>query len=828
MQIENQKTLLLVEDESVIAMAAIKKLQKLGYTVIHAMSGDEALSIVLNKKNKVDLVLMDIDLGEAMDGTETALRILSHIDLPIVFLSSHTEPEYVKKVEKITSYGYIVKNCGITVLDASIKMAFRLFNANKELKEKGKLLHSIAENYPNSYIAIIERDLTPSFISGQGFKNIEIKTEEYIGKNLDTVFLNHYNFVKSNFLKTFNGNESSFEICINDFYLHFKTVPLVNDFREIDKILLVVEDITERKKAQDKMLEKSATLESILESTTSPIFSLDKNYNYTSFNKSHKNVMKSIYGVDIEIGKNLLQYQTHEDDRKLSVLNLERTLKGEQFSVSAYSGEEELNRNYFEISHNPIKDYQDNVIGISVFANDITKRKQAEIELIRSENRFRSITENAKDSIFIKNEERQYTFVNNTMQETLNLPELEILGKTPVEIFGKEQGEIINIIDDRTFAGEPVKQTRRLIIGDTEHYYNTSQTPLTFEGDRVTSIMGIVRDITDIMITEQEIKKERMLSEEYINSLPGLFYVFDENTFIRWNKEWPKISGYSEEELSTMYGPDFFEGEDKKVITDKMKEVFQKGATSSMANFITKSGNKIPYFFTGNLIVINNKPLLVGLGIDISEQKKAEQQIQKLLEEKEILLKEVHHRIKNNITVLKGIISAQIDDITSPEAASILNNTILRMESMDVLYDKLYRTKNYNDVSLKDYFEDLIDEVVLAFSDKMKISIKVFIDDVFISSRVVFPLGIIINELITNSMKYAFVDKDTGEITISIKINGKDLYFSYHDTGSGFDENKITKGFGFTLVEMLTKQLKGKSKQQINEEYCLDIHVPLE
>jgi PAS domain S-box-containing protein len=129
-----KKSLLLVEDEALIALNNKRALERYGYEVMLASCGEKALEF-LESGRDFDLVLMDIDLGKGMDGTETAGLILQYRDLPIVFLSSHTEPEVVEKTEKISSYGYVVKNSSITVLDASIKMAFKLFKANKNLAE---------------------------------------------------------------------------------------------------------------------------------------------------------------------------------------------------------------------------------------------------------------------------------------------------------------------------------------------------------------------------------------------------------------------------------------------------------------------------------------------------------------------------------------------------------------------------------------------------------------------------------------------------------------------------------------------------------------------
>lgn len=130
------KTILLVEDEAIIAMAERRQLESEGYRVVHAFSGERAVELVDAGGQTVDLILMDIDLGGGMDGTEAARVILERRDLPVLFLSSHIERELVAKTESITNYGYVVKNSSFTVLDASIKMAFKLFDATRKIDEQ--------------------------------------------------------------------------------------------------------------------------------------------------------------------------------------------------------------------------------------------------------------------------------------------------------------------------------------------------------------------------------------------------------------------------------------------------------------------------------------------------------------------------------------------------------------------------------------------------------------------------------------------------------------------------------------------------------------------
>ncbi len=126
------KTILLVEDEGIIAMGEAMMLRKEGYDVVLAASGEAAIATAGSRS--VDLILMDINLGKGIDGTQAAQEILKSHDIPILFLSSHTEKEVVEKTEKITSYGYVVKNSNPTVLFASIKMAFRLHAANQAVR----------------------------------------------------------------------------------------------------------------------------------------------------------------------------------------------------------------------------------------------------------------------------------------------------------------------------------------------------------------------------------------------------------------------------------------------------------------------------------------------------------------------------------------------------------------------------------------------------------------------------------------------------------------------------------------------------------------------
>jgi PAS domain S-box-containing protein len=185
------KNILLVEDEAIIAMTQAMELKAYGYNVIHASKGHQALSAMKQNGTLIDLILMDINLGEEKDGTEIAKMILQEYDIPLLFLSNHTERDVVAKTEKITFYGYVVKLAGIMVLDASIKMAFRLHEANKKLKRQKRELEGSEKRYRRLFESAYDGILILDFVSGKIvdvnpylIKILGYSKEEFLDKNL--------------------------------------------------------------------------------------------------------------------------------------------------------------------------------------------------------------------------------------------------------------------------------------------------------------------------------------------------------------------------------------------------------------------------------------------------------------------------------------------------------------------------------------------------------------------------------------------------------------------------------------------------------------------
>ncbi len=212
------------------------------------------------------------------------------------------------------------------------------------------------------------------------------------------------------------------------------------------------------------------------------------------------------------------------------------------------------------------------------------------------------------------------------------------------------------------------------------------------------------------------------------------------------------------------------------------------------------------------------------------ERLSAEDQIKSLLSEKELLLREVHHRIKNNMATIMGLLLLQANSQENSSVAVALNDAANRLKSMSVLYDKLYRSENPGEIPAQNYLTPLVHEIVGTFHASIPIKTEIAVDDFILPVRILSPLGIIINELITNSMKHAFSDRNDGLITVSAEKKDNHVTIIIADNGTGIPDSidlENSSGFGLQLVQMLTEQIDGvvKIERDKGTKFILEFDV---
>ena len=391
--------ILLVEDDALIAMAEKQQLAKIGYTVDHVLTGEAAVAAVLATDSRPDLILMDIDLGAGIDGTEAARQILDEIDIPVVFLSSHTEPDVVEKTEKITSYGYVIKNSGITVLNTSIKMAFKLFEAKmQEQRHKTALLHSrdlmrYTIEHTRGAVAVHDRELKYIYVSKQYLDQFNVQERDVIGKHHYDVFPGLPQTFRDAHQRALRGDVSTGDDdpYVNDdgtvMWTRWECRPWYEADNSIGGFIVYTEVISSERVETTETRESINYLRSIQELFLSSIEALSYPFAVINADTYDIELANTAFGKQNAVGRKcyrvLYDNETPcNDPTHPCPIDLLRK-SGQPTTVQHVHRDERGDPRYVEISTYPIFDGDGRLIRIAESRIDITERKLAEEEIQR-------------------------------------------------------------------------------------------------------------------------------------------------------------------------------------------------------------------------------------------------------------------------------------------------------------------------------------------------------------------------------------------------------------------------------------------------------------
>jgi len=209
---------------------------------------------------------------------------------------------------------------------------------------------------------------------------------------------------------------------------------------------------------------------------------------------------------------------------------------------------------------------------------------------------------------------------------------------------------------------------------------------------------------------------------------------------------------------------------------------------------------------------------------DVSEQKLIENKLRESLKEKEILLQEVNHRVKNNLQVILSLFALQGESTDDPERIAMLSEIRLRIQSMAMIHEKIYKSERLGQINFHQYVKDLTTEIFHTYSTSSgSVRLNLEVAPVSLEINRAVPFALILNELTSNALKYAFTAKEKGNLSISLKLEkDKLLLLTVCDDGIGIPKKiqfSNTKTLGLRLVRVLTRQLNGKAELKENP-YC--------
>jgi PAS domain S-box-containing protein len=334
-------------------------------------------------------------------------------------------------------------------------------------------------------------------------------------------------------------------------------------------------------------------------------------------------------------------------------------------------------------------------------------------------------------------------------------------------------------------------------------------------------INELEKEIVKCKKTKIALKKSEERFRTFAESATdGIVTTDDNGNILFFNKSFKTIFGYSTEELAG------------KSLTMLMPAKFRNGYLNELKNYkisgkhkllgktvqttgLKKDGTIFPFEMSLSAWKSNKTTYFSAIIRDITERKQAESEIQKSIIEKENLLREIHYRVKNNMHIISSLLNLQIQHVHEEESENVLKDTQGRLDTMAMVHKNLYESSSFTNLNFKDYVEKLVFEILSSHRvNSGTIETELDIEDIEMNMETAIPCGLIINELVTNSVKHAFPELK-GTIRIELKSFQDELELIVADNGIGLPKNihlKITETIGLQLVYSLVNQLNGKLK----------------
>ncbi len=353
----------------------------------------------------------------------------------------------------------------------------------------------------------------------------------------------------------------------------------------------------------------------------------------------------------------------------------------------------------------------------------------------------------------------------------------------------------------------------------------------TIDAAVIVTILGPIFILLTSQITRfEEYRKESEARSEaeqkyrrYIENALDIVTVLDKNGIIKYESpSIEKMLGYNPAEMIGQSVFDFLHPTEKEYAFNLFKDKITENNSSATLElkFLRKNGTWANLITSGRNLLHDN--LVDGIVLnskDITELKESNQKLNNLLEEKKILIKEIHHRVKNNFQSVSSLLTLQAEMVKDDQLKEILNESCNRIHSLALIHEKLQESEDVSNVTLRSYLQRLIDDLVISYKGvKENISVDLNVDyKIELPTNQCVQLGLILNELLSNVFKYAFPDNRHGRVTINFDRKNEFNYFLVSDNGiglvDGFDISKCSS-LGLKIVKWMVDQLRGEISYQ--------------
>jgi PAS domain S-box-containing protein len=945
----NVARILIVEDEALLALDLAQSLRDFGYEVAGtAARGDDAVRKAL--ECKPDLMLMDINLQGELDGIDAYSQIREHLDIPVVYLTGYSERDVLERAKKTEPYGYLGKPISLAELRSTLETALYKHEADKRVRESEERLRSIVDSL-HDLVFVLNREgifTDCHFPPNLQFK-LYLPPEEFIGRHYKDVLPRDVSQLLEAAIDSLEQTKVSHQFDysiamagVNEWYS--AKVSRRKDIRgRCCGVTIVCRDITERKKAERDLLEREALIRSISDNLPSGMIyqvtgQMDGNRQFSYVSGK----VRDFYGCSPEeaiADAGLIYGRIHPEDRQRVFLEEEEALESlSNFRTEARVINPSGDVRWSYVASSPVR-LEDGSTYWSGLEIDITERKQSEEALRESEQRFRSLIEQASDALFVHDLEGKFLEVNQqasislgySVEELLSMsvsdidPDIENRGDrvkywenlpatfearlrrkdgtaflVEIRLGPIEYGEakvvlaMVRDITDRKMTEKVLQEnedrcrtifqtspdaisitrlrdrvyveindrfteltgfTKDEVIGKTSLAFNiwndssdrdrlvaglrergqvtNLEAQFRLKDGRVRTglmsarticlngephILSVTRDVEDLQKVEEDLRQKTSLLNSLIEALPDSVHFKDINRrHLLTNKAYEDFFGLSRheavgktiEELVTSNNVEQSRESDEAVIETTQPIVQEHCWFDERLDKHIFETRKFPIVDADGVIFA-----VGGISRDITHLKRREEEIKASLAEKGVLLREIHHRVKNNLAVVSSLLRLQARYTEDETVRSMFEESEARIRAMALAHAQLYQTEDLSQINAGQYLSSLFTSL-RSFMGRLgrNILTKSEFEDINLQIDTAIPLGFIVTELVSNVYKHAFPEGRRGELELTLRsIGNHECELVVQDDGVGMPGNldlKHPKSCGLTLVDVFVKQING-------------------
>ncbi|MEX2364615.1 MAG: PAS domain S-box protein, partial [Balneolaceae bacterium] len=579
-------------------------------------------------------------------------------------------------------------------------------------------------------------------------------------------------------------------------------------------------DVTEKLNAEREIELSEKRFRSLIQDGSDLIAILDEQANYTYVSPTSEAVL----GIKAEdfIGTNVIEY-IHPDYQKivqesLVALELEHRIELSPFKFKDSVG----NWRWIEtkvtnmLNNAAVKGYVAN-------SRDVTEKIEKQKELKESLERYSIVSKATSDTIW------DLDLETNTLQYNNNLFSMFGYNKTKIgniehwwhkKIHPDDLKIVQKAITDVVKTGKErfnIEYRVKAADGTYKHVFNRAFV-IKDENGKATRMIGAMQDVSQGVEEEERLKllesvitntaESVVITEAVPEELPGrkILYV---------NEAFSKQTGYEKSEvigktLSFLNGPETDQNTRKKL------RASMENYETTEVDFINYKKNGEKFWNTISMVPVSNKEgkytHWVAIGRDTTDQKQYEDEIKKSLLEKNTLLAEIHHRVKNNLAVVSGLMQLQAFETENEDLQAKLYDSVVRIRTMATVHELLYQSGSFSQLEFSDTLKKLVQNVSDTLQSANEIKVDIDCDPVILNINQAIPASLIVNEVITNAYKHAFKGCEKGEIKFKLSETNNQIHIEIKDNGVGLPDDFIQNNstLGFHLIQILCQQINGE------------------